>query len=110
MEELEDELLVVRHKAAAVDPGKHRRQHVGRLRQVQPVAGRQAGRQQLGLLPQGAEKLRIQDLPETSALSKSMRGFKVAMSLGEGLVLNCRDIFFFTKSANNYHCSWQSPY
>ena len=62
MEQLQDELLVVGHEAAAVDPGEQRRQHFRRLGHVQPVAGRQAGGQQLGLLPQGAKKFRVEDL------------------------------------------------
>ena len=69
VEELEDELLVVRHEAAAVDPREHRRQHVGRLCQVEPVAGRQTGRQELGLLPKSTEKFRIQNLFKTSVPS-----------------------------------------
>ena len=62
VEQLQDELLVVGHEAAAVETGEHGRQHFRRLGHVQSVPRRQAGRQQLRLLPQGAKKFRVEDL------------------------------------------------
>ena len=62
MEQLQDELLVVGHEAAAVDPGEQGRQHLRRLGHVEPVSGREARSQQLWLLPKCSKKFRVEDL------------------------------------------------